>query len=144
MIGSSAKFGPDASKLRIEIGEDAALQQRIVGEVDARHDVAHAEGNLLGFGEVVVRVAVERHLADRTNGDQLLRDDLGRVQDVEVEGELVVLVNDLDAHLPFQEVAALDRLEHVTAIEVGILAGNLLGFVPDEASGRPSPASSGT
>ena len=44
----------EALELRVEIGEVAALQQRIVGEVDAGHDVLRAERDLLGLGEEIV------------------------------------------------------------------------------------------
>jgi hypothetical protein len=38
---------------------DAPGQQRVVGEVDARHHVRGAERHLPGFGEEVVGVAVD-------------------------------------------------------------------------------------
>ena len=41
-------------QLGVEVGEVPPLQQRVVGEVDARHDVLGAEGDLLGLGEEVV------------------------------------------------------------------------------------------
>jgi hypothetical protein len=44
-----------------------------------------AKGDLLGLGKEVVRVAVEHHLAQRGHRHQLLGDQLGRVEQVEVE-----------------------------------------------------------
>ena len=41
--------------LRVDVRMDAAGEQRIVGEVDAGHDVRGAERDLLGLGEEVVR-----------------------------------------------------------------------------------------
>ena len=70
-------------ELRVEVGEVAALQQRIVGEVDARHDVLRAERDLLGLGEEVVDHPVEHEPPDAADGDLLLRDDLRRVEHVE-------------------------------------------------------------
>ena len=93
-------------ELGVEVREVAALQQRVVGEVDAGHDVLRAERDLLGLGEEVVDHAVEHQPADRPDRDDLLGDQLGRVEHVEVErvGELVV--EQLDAELPLREVAA--------------------------------------
>ena len=46
--------GAEPRLLRVEIAEQPPLQQRIVGEVDARHDVGRAIGDLLGLGEEIV------------------------------------------------------------------------------------------
>ena len=59
--------------LRVDVGMDAARQQRIVREVDAGHDVRDAERHLLGFGEEVVGVAVQDQPPDRDDRHQLLR-----------------------------------------------------------------------
>ena len=75
----------EALQLGVEIGEVAALEQRIVGEVNAGDDVLGAEGNLLGLGEEVVDRAVEHESTDTANRDELLGDDLGGVENVEVE-----------------------------------------------------------
>ena len=44
-------------QLGVDVGEQPRLQQRVVGDVDARHQVAEVEGDLLGLGEEVGRVA---------------------------------------------------------------------------------------
>ena len=44
-------------QLRIKVGEQPALQQRIIGEVDAGHDVGGTERHLLGLREQIVRIA---------------------------------------------------------------------------------------
>ena len=46
-----------AGELGVDVGEQPGLQQRVVGDVDARHQVADVEGDLLGLGEVVGGVA---------------------------------------------------------------------------------------
>ena len=53
------------------------------------------------------------------------------VEDVEVElvGESVV--EQLHAELPFREVAGLDRVPQVAAVEVGVGAVDLHRLVPD-------------
>ena len=58
----------ETNQLGIRVGEQAALQQRIVGEVDARNDVPGVKRHLLRFGEEVVRIAVEGQLADALTG----------------------------------------------------------------------------
>ena len=79
-------------ELGVEVGEVPALQQRVVGEVDAGDDVARAEGHLLGLGEEVARHLVQDQAANPADRDLLLRDDLGGIQHIEGEpvGEVVV------------------------------------------------------
>ena len=69
------------------------------------HDVLRAEGHLLGLGEEVVDHVVEHHPPDRTNGHELLGDELGGVEDVEVERVGEGVVEQLHAELPFRGVA---------------------------------------
>ena len=122
----------ESAELGVEIGEVAPLQERVVGEVDTGHDVGGVEGDLLGFGEVVVRVTIEGHLADAAHGQDLFGPEFGGVEDIEVEFLFVCFGDGLDAELPFEIVALLDGLPHVASMEVGIFASDLLGFVPDE------------
>ncbi len=84
-----------ADQLGIEVGEVAHLQQRVIGEIDTGDEVGGVEGDLLGLGEKVVRVAVEHHPADRAHRHLLLRNDLRGVQQVEVKFELVGLRDEL-------------------------------------------------
>ena len=122
----------DPAKLGVDVGEQSPLQQRIVGEVDAGHDVAGVKGDLLGLGEIVVGIAIERHLADAAHRHEFLGDELGRIEEVKVEFELVLLLDDLQPQLPLRIVAALDRFEQVAAVEIGVLAGDLLRLVPHQ------------
>ena len=80
------EVGPaEPLQLRVEIGEVAALQQRVVREIDARNDVLRAERDLLGLGEEVVDAAVEHQPADAADRNLLLGNDLGRVEHIELE-----------------------------------------------------------
>ena len=101
-------------------------------EVDAGHDVRGAERDLLGLGEEVVGIAVEHQLADRHDRHQLLRHDLGRVEHVEGERLGLLLGEDLQAQLVLGIGARLDRFPEIAAVEVGIGAGDLDRFVPDQ------------
>ena len=130
----------EANELGVGVGEQAALQQRIVGEVDARHDVSGVEGDLLGLGEEVVDVAVEHHLADDLEWDVLFRDQLGGIQHVELELVSGFLVEGLDTELPLGKIAAFDRVEQVAAMEIRIGAADLDRLIPQHrcgAGGRP-------
>ena len=119
-----------ALELGVEVGEVAALEQRVVAEVDARDHVVGAEGDLLVLGEHVVDVAVEGQPRDDAHRQDLLGDDLGGVEDVEVELVGEGLVEDLDAEVPLREVAAVDRGVQVAAVEVGVGAVDLERLVP--------------
>jgi hypothetical protein len=55
--------------------------------------------DLFSFGKVVARVAVECHLAQLGNRHKLLGDDLGRVEQIKSESQLVLFVHDLNAEL---------------------------------------------
>jgi hypothetical protein len=93
------------------------------------------ECGLLGLGEEVVDVAVEHHLPDDLQRDDLLGDQLGRIEHVEVEAVGGLLVERLDAEFPLREIALGDRLEQVAAMKVRIGAVDLHGFVPYHRDG---------
>src|SRR5579862_8314054 len=111
---------------------DPSGEERIIGKVDARYHVRGAEGHLLGFGEEVVRVAVEDLAPDRGDRNQLLRDELGSIQEIETEPLPLRRREDLEAELPLGVVAALDGFPQVAPMEVGVGAGDLDRLVPDE------------
>ena len=119
-----------ARQLGVLIGEQPPLQQRIFRKVDARHDVGRQEGDLFGFGEEVVRVAVQNHAADHADRIFFFRHQLGGVQNVEGQGVGLVLGEQLHAELPFGEVALIDGLIQVAAVIIGVGAGDLYRLVP--------------
>ena len=45
-------------KLRVEIRKQPALQQRIVGKINAGNDVSRMKCDLFGFGEKIVGIAI--------------------------------------------------------------------------------------
>ena len=94
----------EPGQLGVDVGEEPGLEQRVVGDIDARHQVADVEGDLLGLGEVVGGVGGQRHQADRLHRRVLLRHQLGRVEQVDaLEGLLGCVLEDLDAELPLRE-----------------------------------------
>ena len=55
-----------------------------------------------------------------------------RVEEIEIEREFILLFDDLKAELILGEGAGFDRFPQVAAMEVGVGAGNLHCFVPDQ------------
>lgn len=122
-----------AVKLRIEVREQATLQQRVLAEVNAAHDVAGLEHGLLRLGKVVGWVAVKLQHAQLRERNELLGDDFGGIEQIEAERQRLVLINDLDGELPLRSVAGLDGIPEVLAVEVGVLAGKNLRLFPHQA-----------
>ena len=61
-------------ELRIEIGEIATLQQRIIAEVDARRHILGAESDLLGFGKEIVDHPIKHQPPDDPHRHQFFGD----------------------------------------------------------------------
>ena len=117
--------------LGIQVGKQAALQQRVGGDVDARGQVRRAERDLLNLFEVVARVFVQRHRADDLHRRQLLGHELGRVQQVDALEHLVLRVReDLHAQVPLRVGAGLDGVVKVATVEIRVHATGDLRFLP--------------
>lgn len=89
-----------AVQLRVKVREEPSLQQRVLREVNAAHNVAWLEHDLLGLGKVVGRIPVQLQHAQLRERCELLGDDLGGVQQIEAKGQRLVLVDDLHSKLP--------------------------------------------
>ncbi|MDT5349376.1 MAG: hypothetical protein QOH91_2663 [Mycobacterium sp.] len=98
---------PETDQLSIEVGEIAELQQRIVGEVDPRYHVGRVKRHLFCLGEEVIRVALQHHSAHGPHRNLFFGNDFGRLQQIEVEAELVGFGHQLHPELPFRIVARL-------------------------------------
>ena len=130
---------PEPADLSVRVGKEAALQQRVVGEIDPRNHVTGMERGLLRFGKEVDRVAVEHHPPHDFDGNHFLRNDLGRVQNVEVETGRLFLIEGLNAKLPLGKSALGDGFIEIAAMEVRVRAIDLYRLVPDNrgrADGR--------
>lgn len=123
----------ETAELGILVGEVPALEEGVIAKADAGDDVAGAEGDLFGLGEVLVDIPVELELSDVSDGDQLFRPHLGSIKDVELKVVLLGFGNDLDTELPLRVRTALNGGPEILAVEVGILSCNLQGLVPHEA-----------
>jgi hypothetical protein len=123
---------------------DAPGQQRVVAEVDARHDMRGAEGHLLGFGKEVVGVAVEHHAADRRTGTSSSGMSLVASRTSKLKASACFLGEHLQAQLVFGEGTRLDALPQVAAVEVRVGAGDLDRLVPHSECVPSRGRSSGT
>ena len=130
--GKLLEVDTETRDLGIEVREVAALEKRVIGEANAVNDVASAEGDLLGLGEELVGVAVELHLTNVADGDQVLGPDLGSIENIEIELVLILLGNGLDTKLPLGVGTVLDGLPEIFAMEIGILTSQLQGLIPNE------------
>lgn len=110
-------------------------QNCVMGKhADAIHFLDQTYHDLLGLGKVVSGVAVEDHLADRRDGDQLLWHNLGRIKQIETVLESVILAHNLHTKFPLRVVPGLDVVPKIRAMEVKVLTTNVLCFVPGERS----------
>ena len=124
---------PEAGELGIEVREIARLKKRVVGEVDPAGNMSRAEGDLLGLGEVVGWIAIERQATDDLNGGELLGDQLRRIREVDPFECLVLVVReDLDAEVPLGKRSSFDGIPEVPSVKVGIDPAKFLGLLPHE------------
>ena len=121
-----------SADLRIGIGEQTPLQQRIVSEVQPRYDVARMESSLFVFGEEVIRVAVEDHFADALHRHQLFRNQLGRIQQVKIIFEFIFFRDELEAQFILRIIARFDGFPQFTAMEIRIAPRQFLRLIPDQ------------
>src|ERR1700722_7174677 len=88
-------------ELRIQVGKIPSLQQRVVAEVHAGHDVLRAEGDLLGLCEKIIDTAIEHQTSYFFYRNFIFRYELGGVQNVEREFVGKLLIEELEAQFPF-------------------------------------------
>jgi hypothetical protein len=62
------------------------------------------------------------------------------IEDVEIEGVFVFLLDDLYAKFPFRVVAHLDGFPEIATVVVSVFTGELLRFVPYQRTGPGSGA----
>lgn len=114
-----------AVAVRVAVREEARLQDRVGRGLDAGHQVRGRKGDLLDLGKVVLRVLVEGQLAEPAERHLALRPDLGQVKDVPLELLGFLWLEDLHVDGPAGVLAALNGLEQVLGVPVGVLAGHL-------------------
>lgn len=121
-----------AVQLGVKVGEDATLQQRILGEVDTANNVTRLEHDLLSLGKVVGRVGVQLHDTEQLDRDIFFRQNLGGVEHVEAISQCLLLVDNLDTELPLGAVSGLNGIPEILAVHVCVLASENLSLFPDQ------------
>jgi len=91
-----------------------------------------AKRNLLSLCKKLIDVTVELHLTDIADWEDILRPDLGSIEDVEVKLILAGLWADLDTEFPGWISALLNCVPEVAAMEVGVVSCELQSFIPDQ------------
>ena len=86
------------------------------------------EGDLLDFGKVVLRILVERELPYPAKRHILLRPDLGQVEDIPAELLGLLGSKDLNVNCPARIFTALDCLEEILGVPVGVFRRHFAGF----------------
>lgn len=91
----------------------------------------YAYHDLLGLCKVVPRVPVQLHFAQLCDGHEFFRHDLGWVEEVEAETELVVFVHDLHAQLDWISRLPCRKIGHMWK-----------GFLTSHSGNRPASIAS--
>src|SRR5690606_26968761 len=99
---------PEPPYLSIEVREVAPLQDRVVAELDTRHDVLRAECDLLRLRERILHVAIDHEPADSPDRHELFSHELRRVERVERQQRRGVVAEHLKTELPLREIPRLD------------------------------------
>lgn len=116
----------------IRVGEETGLEDGVCGGLDARDHVGRRESGLLDLREVVLGVTVEGKLPEAAEGHFGLRPDLGEVEDVPAELLGLFGGENLDVAGPGGVLAALDGVEEVLGVPVGVSGGEVAGFFVGE------------
>ena len=119
----------EAVAVGVWVREEARLEHRVGRRLDSRDHVAGREGHLLDLGKVVLDVLVERELADAAQGHLALGPDLGQIEHVPAELLGLLWGEHLNVDGPAGELAALDGLEEILGVPVGVLRGHLAGLL---------------
>ena len=122
----------EPADLGVGVGEQASLQKRVVGEIDARNQMTRMERGLLRLCKEVYRIAIQHHPPDDFDGNDFLWNDFRRVQNVEVEALGLRFVERLNAKLPLGKRALGDGLIEVAAMKVWVRSVDLHGFIPND------------
>ena len=113
----------------VGVGEETGLQHWVGGRLDTGDHVRGRESRLLDLGEVVLGVLVEGELAEATQGHLSLGPDLGQVEDVPAELLSLLRAQGLDVDGPRGVLAALDGVEQVLGVPVGVLRSQTAGLL---------------
>ena len=108
------------------------MKERIVGKIDARHEMPGMEGDLFGLGKKVLRIPIEGQFPDTLHRHEFFRNQFGRIEEIKIEFVLILFFDDLHAKLPFRKVAIFDGFPQIAPMKVRIQTGNFLRFIPHD------------
>lgn len=74
----------DSVAVSVGVGKETRLQDWVSRWLDTWNHVGGIEGGLLDFGEVILGVFVEGELANFTEGELLMRPNVGKIEDVDL------------------------------------------------------------
>lgn len=106
----------------VRVGEESSLEHFVERGFDTWDEVGRREGRLLGFSEVILRVAVEYEFSDRDEWVVAMGPNLGYVEDVPSVLEAVLIGHDLRLESPSGGVSVFNMIKQVSGSIVGVCA----------------------
>lgn len=100
--------GPQSVAVCVVVGEQTGLEHLVRRRLDTGHEVRGCEGQLLHFGKVVGRVAVQAEAANGDEGELVVGPNFGDVERVPAVSLRLFEGHHLHVERPGGEVAALD------------------------------------
>ena len=65
-------------------------------------------------------------------GKEVIRDQFGWIEKIEVELEFIFFRNQLEAQFVFRKIACFNGFPQLAAVEVRVTSGEFLCFIPNE------------
>jgi len=141
-------------QLSVQVWVNSTLEQWIVWEVNSANDMTWLEliwismgklyekvdqcftkrtyHDLFRFSKIVRRISVELHNSKQCDWDQLLGKYLCRIQQVKTISQHILFIHDLHPKFPLGTISRSNRIPKVASVEISVLAGQYLCFLPDQ------------
>ena len=131
----------------VVVEHQSSLRERIRDERHAGNDVRRRERDRFGLSEEVCWIAIQRQSAQPDGWVELKGHDLGRDEQVDALVHISAVVREqMDGEIPLREIARLNIVVKVHALEIVVFACDLRGFVIHKCSvaklGQPIPLES--
>lgn len=122
VAGDLLVVGSETVSCCVGITEHACVEHEVGGRSNTRNHCRWRKGSLFNVLEVVGGVFVEGYLANLAKGVFLVRPGEGVVENVDARGFCFIAGHDLEVHVIFREVSALNRIVEVLDVVIGIFA----------------------
>lgn len=119
----------EAVAVRVRVGEESGLQDRIGRRLHPGHQVGWRKGDLLDLGKIVFGILIESKFAKGSQGHVFLRPDFGEVEYVPSELFGLFRAENLEVAGPGRVVAVLNGIEQVLCMPVGVFCCHAAGFL---------------